>query len=501
MSDIASGESWVINLKRRPDRRERFLERYHRHGPALPLHIVPAVDGLDPRTAAEHPLAACVSPANDYGANPNVHATILSHLEVWDRIARSPHDYGLVFEDDVLFREDGLFRQPWPAMMASWPCAMRETPTILYCGTGSRLPADALAHVETMVSPCFGTPRLGSRYVFPWLGAFAYLLPRHTARALLDEAARQPIARALDVWLKDRFESHRYVTIPLLAYHSEYDLRQYDSDIFGIRAPQAVPTPTPARAHDRGQPAITFVLPVVTQPDRWRATIASLAARASGALRLSVIVAADADAATLEIDGVDVAVLAGAARDRLHRHDTYNQLARAALQRGATLVALWTEDAPICTDAWDARLLRYYDMLLAGDGAGIACFQTKAREAFEFAHPILTRGFLESVGHVAQSPAVFQYVKLVSYLSRTHVFMRDIEVDATEPVEPDDRAAQADFEQRPDTKRELDRAIARVTGSPRYRACGAWMPIPSEWAGRTTVGNTGDALPQFRRGT
>ena len=43
-----NGKAYVLNLKRRPDRLERFKGFYEKHGPRLPLTVFDAIDGSNP---------------------------------------------------------------------------------------------------------------------------------------------------------------------------------------------------------------------------------------------------------------------------------------------------------------------------------------------------------------------------------------------------------------------------------------------------------------------
>ena len=247
-------ESWVINLKRREDRKKIFLKKYLMFGPNVPINFVEAVDGTDLEAVENHELIKCIGDSSEYDHNPRVKATILSHLQTWKNIKESGKN-GLIFEDDINFSEDGKFKRLWSKFAQNLPPKFKKENSIIYFGTGDVLPihvniptATLLRAVEKShalaVNKFYGKPKLDSPYIFDWLGGFSYILSPKTAEYLLDQALENPINKAVDVWLKDMFESgtnnFRYVTMPLLTYHNSYDLNVYDSDIWGVSIPQDI---------------------------------------------------------------------------------------------------------------------------------------------------------------------------------------------------------------------------------------------------------------------
>lgn len=103
-------KGYVINLKKRPDRLDRFQKQISAYLPDIDITVVEAVDGTS--LNLEDPF---------YKKNVNkwnfdnlknekklrgVIACCLSHLNCYDLISKSDEEYSLIFEDDCAFRSD-----------------------------------------------------------------------------------------------------------------------------------------------------------------------------------------------------------------------------------------------------------------------------------------------------------------------------------------------------------------------------------------------------------
>jgi GR25 family glycosyltransferase involved in LPS biosynthesis len=283
---LTNCQSYVINLERRPDRKEKFLKDYETLGPNIPLEVIRAVDGTTPNEVTTNTMFEYTSSDNDYQDNPRIRAKILSHLTTWSNIAKSD-SYGLVFEDDVNFREDGKFKTLWEKIFKKLPPKFKKDVGIIYFGCGDTLPihvdmpsaallrSQEKSHVKPLINEYFGKENFGSPYICDdWLGGFSYILSPKSAQYLLDIAKEIPVRKAVDVWLKDIFdnntESHRkseilgnpgksnyrYMTVPLLTYHNLYNLN-FDSDTWGI----SIPKNMEIKETDSEKVKITFLIP------------------------------------------------------------------------------------------------------------------------------------------------------------------------------------------------------------------------------------------------
>jgi len=189
--------SYVINLERRSDRINKFLSDYAYYGPKVPVSTIQAIDGS--RSISEQLLSSekeylnFFSEENDYDDNPRIMGCTLSHMRAWSKIANGPYAYGIIFEDDAQFREDGLFRRSFNDYHKHLGLLLKKFPkSIVYLGAGDILPihvsvpSDSLlraqekSHVSEIIFKYFGLSKK-SIFVFDWMGAFTYILSKEAA--------------------------------------------------------------------------------------------------------------------------------------------------------------------------------------------------------------------------------------------------------------------------------------------------------------------------------
>jgi GR25 family glycosyltransferase involved in LPS biosynthesis len=250
-------QAYVINLEKRADRLHNFNKNFETLGPRIPLTVVQAIDGSDKTMddlrsenlaeSCSRPLGAeYISRETDY-ENPRVMACAISHMKAWSAIIESGKP-GLIFEDDVLFREDGLGHRNWPKFEQDLLDALQDSSEhrVVYIGAGDVLPihtnimtfsghvqsksllrAQERSHVSKFINDSVGTPKTSSAYLFDWFGGFAYCISPKTAKYLFEVLEKEPMRTAVDVFVKNHLE--KYVTGPLLAYHPILEMS--DSDI------------------------------------------------------------------------------------------------------------------------------------------------------------------------------------------------------------------------------------------------------------------------------
>ena len=216
--------TYVINLKRREDRLKLFKERWFSQQSSISLTIVEAVDGTMENYEVPKNLEHLVSLDNDYENKSTVRATVFSHLKAWKMIAEGEENYGIVFEDDILFGPHH-FDINLSNTLKNYP-----KDGILYIGVGDCLPihtgcpsesmlrAQEEAHViENMGN--WGIPNYKSAYVFDWLGGFSYILTKNLAKYLLQLAEHEPLTCAVDSWMKKLTgKVPIYLSVPLLTF-------------------------------------------------------------------------------------------------------------------------------------------------------------------------------------------------------------------------------------------------------------------------------------------
>jgi len=217
--------SIVINLDRRQDRLQNFINNYELYGPRIPLVRLSAVDGTEDFESTEV-----------VNENSRVKACAQSHLNAIRMIAEGSHEYGIIFEDDANFRPDGLFKRNFDQILID---AKNHPDSIIYFGTGDILPmfldirSESLLRAQekshaTNISGLLGLINYRSSFVFSWLGAWSYMLSSSVARQIINNVQSCPISRAMDLYLRDTI-FRKMVTVPLLTYHGQ--LETSDSDI------------------------------------------------------------------------------------------------------------------------------------------------------------------------------------------------------------------------------------------------------------------------------
>jgi GR25 family glycosyltransferase involved in LPS biosynthesis len=242
---MSSGKSYVLNLKRRPDRLERFQKFYVDLGPELALEVFEAIDGSNFKEYDRVPesIKVSISNNNDFNNKSSIRATAYSHMMIWLKIANGEEAYGMVYEDDCFFRTANnrlpeiskeSLKTKWPKIIFDYSKELEKPKSILYFGVGDLLPIHTVPPSESILiaqeknhvvkpftSEYYAKPRMDSPYVFNWLGLGGYVLSKIGAKYLLKVANIYPMECAIDVWIKKLSEKSIidiYFTIPLFGY-------------------------------------------------------------------------------------------------------------------------------------------------------------------------------------------------------------------------------------------------------------------------------------------
>ncbi len=236
--------AFVLNLKRRSDRLERFQKFYSEHGPNLPLRVFEAIDGASDFHKVPSKLSNSILNINDYDNKSSIRATAYSHMMIWSEIIDGEEDYALVFEDDCYFRPDnkrlpaissGSMKNKWSQIIADYSKELEKPKSLLYFGVGDLLPIHTVPPSESMLisqesnhviaahqtGKFYGRPNFKSPYVFSWLGLGGYCISKIQAKYLLAIANKYPMNCAIDAWIKKLYEKEIvdiYLTIPLFCY-------------------------------------------------------------------------------------------------------------------------------------------------------------------------------------------------------------------------------------------------------------------------------------------
>lgn len=240
---MENGIAYVINLKRRNDRLEKFKESYNKYGPPLELNVIEAIDGKNEKDIERVPqdIISMISDKNDYDNKLVIKYTTMSHLIIWKKIAEGNHDYGVIFEDDCKFRVDydklpEICRESLKTRFSKIMEHFDKDKSVLFLGSGDILPIQThppsqpmlirqeLSHVINRTNDFVGIPNFNSPYVFNWLGCFSYVMSKNTAKYLL--SLNEPITTAIDAHLKNKFNEKKiniYLSIPLMTYSTMDD--------------------------------------------------------------------------------------------------------------------------------------------------------------------------------------------------------------------------------------------------------------------------------------
>jgi len=230
---------FVINLKRRPDRWQHFVEAAGSIGLA-DFRRFEAIDGqileLTPEIEA---LFEVKRPSQfvgrrvprHHGFNAAIIGCALSHYSIWQQLVSNPNrtedDYVMIFEDDVVFDRD--FIKKWKSIEAALVTDKKWE--MIYLGfhddRGERY-GDFQVHDG--VYEFNGNPDTPRRHGG---GSHAYCVRKRGAGLLVNLAHTLKIQQPIDHWLIDQFDVVcAYKTVPyLVTANNCHVIQNADTDI------------------------------------------------------------------------------------------------------------------------------------------------------------------------------------------------------------------------------------------------------------------------------
>ena len=177
---------YVVNLKRRADRKEAVVKLLRENGFADDAYtIYEAVDGLTLQPTAD---LRRLFKGNDFGNRRGVIGCALSHYNLWKQLADDDNnDYYTIFEDDIAF-VDG-FREKLPA-------TPDPTIDVLFLGYHTRTQEE-----KTVAPPLADAvqPLNKDAYIG---GTFGYIVTKQGARKYLEYIAANGIKHGIDYLAK-----------------------------------------------------------------------------------------------------------------------------------------------------------------------------------------------------------------------------------------------------------------------------------------------------------
>lgn len=500
--------SWyIINLKRREDRKNEIIKRLQEAN-IYNYNIIEAIDG----TESLPPTKNIIDNNNDFQSNPRIAATILSHRKVWKLIAESDQDYGIVAEDDIYFHPE--FNKLWNRIS---PNIKYLKSHITYLGMGDVLPihtnppsltllkAQEKSHIvkNSLKYKYFGVPNVDSPYVFDWFGAFSYVISRDVAKQLLEF---RNIDRGLDVWLKDS-PVEKLVTVPLLTYHAAFDYNLYDSDTWGITRPID-------DAEPKNRYTVNFLM-VVYGDNSVEDLRNSLDSIVDGSkfigdesyLSLSILYHIENDEITSLINefkekhNVSVyTIQENKVPNRYDGYEYYNKLCKFTVD--VDFFVLWDINVLVSRN-WDYYLYKYYETY---NCPSIACFKLNTNterninvlnggEGFtnisDFSTPIITGKLVKIIQHISPTSHVYDYIKYLSYLTCICIIVRDVSTMSIKRIKNEymDKMISI-FYNDPLVKDSMNHDINLIKKNSMYSTCGVWTKLPDGWNTTKTIGES-----------
>jgi GR25 family glycosyltransferase involved in LPS biosynthesis len=222
---------FVINLERRTDRKQSFLEAHPDFRGVV--RGLPAYDG---RTLTLSPYLARLFKTNDFFWKKAVMGCALSHLKLWTMLVNEPPDIEsfLILEDDARLQ---------PGWRAAWAKAQPNLPEDWDCVyLGGILPPNKAAFVQSLERVAPGLARVAPNQIFGQKDAtryfhfcaYAYVLSRRGAAKILESILdRDGYWTSADHMICNRVDAmNLYVLDPLVAGASQDDDPVYQTAEF-----------------------------------------------------------------------------------------------------------------------------------------------------------------------------------------------------------------------------------------------------------------------------
>ena len=493
---------YVINLERRVDRKKLIIDKWERLGMESPLIFCTGVDGTkvtDKCMINNKYRFYTKEYNNNFDRNPRTLSVIYSHLEVINRIANGEMDYGVIFEDDISFKDS--FKDDWESMLPSMEKMCNEDIfDIIYLGCGDTLPSVGDVYVNNIKYNYFGNPKgvKKSQYVhmFDCFGAFSYCVSKKSARRLLDIAFFDNIRDPFHIWLKNSITSQkRYVTVPLLTYHP---LDVEDSDPLGIICDRGGLQNNLPRG---GVYNICFLIPVGDGILLYECVKCIL----DNAKYPDNIMFAFYSSFDMEGNkklhnirelcrgyGSYVCSMRGKIKSITELHHIYNNIWKCYFRCGK-FFAIWNDSSRIVTKDWDEKFLNMYKLL--GDPR-MGCFYLSGSlivqsDYIKFNNALVTRDFLLEMGCVSPIANFNGFINMVAGLCNIINCVRNVkmELGVSDNSPREDKYLYNILYDSVHTKYFVEKAVGFIKKKSFYRACGVWSKVPTKFSKLLVLGN------------
>jgi GR25 family glycosyltransferase involved in LPS biosynthesis/tetratricopeptide (TPR) repeat protein len=212
----------VINLKRRPDRKE-YMTKLFKENDITEYEFVEGVDGklLKPNSELK-----TLFEGNDFGSRVGTIGCALTHYNLWKSLLNDPnHEYYVIFEDDITLTSH--FKQKFSAISQIFP----KVPYLFLGYHMFRVNREATKHIYVKESPRLNIGPMQNNLN---VGAgFGYTLNKVGARILVDYIAENGIKHGIDYVVKICPKLQPAEVMPQLVF-SEWDEQSHpnpDTDI------------------------------------------------------------------------------------------------------------------------------------------------------------------------------------------------------------------------------------------------------------------------------
>jgi len=491
----------VINLERRSDRKLEFIKRFKETGlQTSELQFETAIDGNNNLNLN---LNLNLVDSSDY-QNPRITGCIISHFNIWYKIATGVEDYGVVMEDDIHFHPH--FKKNWLKIKQKLK-NFKNKELIIYLGMGDFIPIHTKPPTETLLralekshikdsnKEIFGLPNYNSPYIKD--GAFSYILTKQAAEKLIN--CKHKINKPINLWLKE-FGGTKYVSSPLLNFHSSYELNVYDSDTMGIIKPLHLYTINPKKY------STAFLINIKEGVENnLIETVTTILANSDNpenvffGIRIGYNLEIESEIKELrKILTKRLCLTIGPEKDCLETYEDINKLRMCFPM--VDFFTVWEDSKLLITKGWDTILFKYYEI---HDKPSFACFQIQSNierdvnalnkeniktSVWDFATPFLTAKLLLNINCVSPIPDINNYLKYVCYMTRITIFLKEIQTKKINNNNSLDIVKlENDFYHNTNHKYFINKAINSIINHSDYKACGLWINKPNNWDTTNTI--------------
>lgn len=215
---LATFEAYVINLRRRPDRFEKFQTKTATFD-SLKIHRFEAVDG---RQLVASPRLNALFEHNDYRMRRGIVGCALSHLKLWAQFYKHPKSrYYCIFEDDVHFHRH--FEASLNRVLA-----LASDHDIIFLGATPN-PAAATATTTTTTEQG-GVVTVSASYALKHYlgGTFGYLISLRGVQQMFDIVEKTTMTNAIDTMIQKAADSIKVAYVIPAICSSEYNSNDTD---------------------------------------------------------------------------------------------------------------------------------------------------------------------------------------------------------------------------------------------------------------------------------